>query len=612
MSFKTENRKLSNIFEGQKTYYVPRYQRKYVWTKTNWSELLADIKFTISEGNNEMNWSHFLGTIVLNKKNTHTLGIEEFEIIDGQQRLTTTFVIFIAICARLQILGEDEHQALAKNIINTYIQVTKLNGEKQYKFVNELYKPEFDIILQAALDKTHVIDNSPIKDLYNYYCYEFSNYDFNMIKKFFEKLLSISIVEIISEEDEEIYNIFEVLNARGQKLKQLELLKNRIMKYITPRDTDVIDKAKQDWLIIEENLINIPDTDVFLHHFVKCYIKKQPENKSSVYKLIKENIKIEDIKTLLENLKKYSDSYKIISSKNNENHYIKYFDIKRNQQIRCVLAALHQKLLLDFNDTELYNNVLKQLRNYFFIFNLTKQTSNKIDSIITEYAYKIYNSIELVELKIQISAMFYMLNNYISSISSLDEYLLTNPTLKYSNNSKSGFTRNAKFIRYVLYEIYRQSETDTQINYEELTIEHIYSDSGDEETSCISNLTLLTKDLNESLKNKSPKEKLEKIKEASTIEENKQLIHFLKDDKFNLEERTTWFSERILSGNLSFNPNILNFSKADVERYNKTFELIKNDAALVKLLKKYGKKFEDKIRMDPNLTEEYSRFIALI
>lgn len=62
---------------------------------------------------------------------------------------------------------------------------------------------------------------------------------------FQEKLLSINVVEIISTQEEEIYNIFEVLNARGKKLKQMELLKNHVMKYIQPRTTDVVDKAKK-------------------------------------------------------------------------------------------------------------------------------------------------------------------------------------------------------------------------------------------------------------------------------------------------------------------------------------------------------------------------------
>lgn len=67
MAFKTENRKISNIFEGQKIYTVPRYQRNYIWDKVNWNQLVEDIKFTL-EQENDQRWSHFLGAIVLNKK----------------------------------------------------------------------------------------------------------------------------------------------------------------------------------------------------------------------------------------------------------------------------------------------------------------------------------------------------------------------------------------------------------------------------------------------------------------------------------------------------------------------------------------------------------------
>lgn len=608
MSFKTENRKVSDLFEGQKIYYVPRYQRNYVWDITNWSELLADIKFTISESNTTINWSHFLGTIVLNKKDSNGLGNTEFEIIDGQQRLTTLFVILISICARLQALGEKNY---AENIINTYIQVTRLDGNKQYKFVNDLLKPEFDKILQSTIDNTSVNDDSVILTLFNYYKTEFYDYDFDMLKTFTKKLLSINIVEIISAEDEEIYNIFEVLNARGQKLKQLELLKNRVMKYITPRENDVIDKTKKEWLDLENNLADITDTDVFLHHFVKCYIKKQADNKDSVYKLIKESVKIDEIGSLLNNLVEYASSYKVIYSKNNENHYIKYFDIKRNQQIRSILAALHKKLIVEFKDNSLFEKTLKELRNYFLLFNLTKQTSNKIDSIITDFAYKIYNADEKMELKICISAMFYTLNKHIANITNLDEYLSTNSTLKYSNKKQSGFTRNAKFVKYLLFEIYMQTESDTQINYEHLTIEHIYSDKGDEKTSSISNLTLLNKDFNEQLGDKSPKEKVDLIQKNSTIEENKKLCNFLNGDNFDLDKRLKWFSNKITSGDLSFKPNFLQITDTQVNEYFKNYEIVKENEILLCLLKKHGAKFEEKLKLDPNKKDLYAHYKKL-
>ena len=297
-------------------------------------------------------------------------------------------------------------------------------------------------------------NNSIIKKLYTYYCDEFADYNFEMIKVFLNKLLSINIVEIISEEDEEIYNIYEVLNARGQKLKQVELLKNRVMKYILPRETDIIDKVKSDWVRIEENLGDIKDTDVFLHHFAKCYIKKKLENKDNVYKAIKESIKLEHISLLLKNLKEYSESYKLISTKNNDNHYMKYFNIKGNQQIRSILAALHKKILKDFDNEQLYNITLKEIRNFFFIYNLTSQTSNKIDNTISEFAYKIYHTETIVELKIIISEMFYVLNKYIPKKIDFSNYLEGSLNLKYSTKKESSFKKmlnwlNMCYMKYI-------------------------------------------------------------------------------------------------------------------------------------------------------------------
>ena len=66
MSFVTENRKIANIFQRSAIYFVPRYQRDYVWKEVNWKELWLDLQFTIENGD-KIPWSHFLGTIVLNE-----------------------------------------------------------------------------------------------------------------------------------------------------------------------------------------------------------------------------------------------------------------------------------------------------------------------------------------------------------------------------------------------------------------------------------------------------------------------------------------------------------------------------------------------------------------
>ena len=605
MAFKTENRKISNIFEGQKIYTVPRYQRNYIWDKNNWSELLEDIEFTLGQ-ENKMQWSHFLGAIVLSFRGSN-FGIEEYEIIDGQQRITTIFILFLAIISKLKESKEVEQ---ASYIYDTYIKVRKFNGTIGFKFENPELNQDIENIYQAINDDEKIEGKNKIIQLFSFFKEKLEKYSSEEIKKFLASLLSINIVEIISEEDEEIYNIFEVLNARGQKLKQIELLKNRVMKYVTPKENDVIDKAKTKWRKIEENLNISSDIDTPLYHFIKCYIKKKAENKDSVYKLIKNEIRISNIGKLLDDLLEFSQSYNEIL-KDDNNTYIKYFNIKRNQQIRTLIAALHIKLYKIHGLNDKYNEILKELRNIFFIFNLTKQTSNKTDKLITNFSYRIYHTETLNELKIIITELLLKLNEMIS-YNNIEQYLVTNQTLKYSNKKDSTYNRNSSLIKYVLGEIYKNNHKDTYLNLENMTIEHLRSDNGSDETSQISNLTLVTRELNEYLGNKPLTEKIEILKKNSSIIENQELEKFIKNREFSYEERLKWFAFKISNEIFKVNVNVFNIKKSEVERFNTLSEILKNDNELLKILKQTGTEFEKKIENDPKMIEIKNNFKRIV
>lgn len=596
MAFETENRKISNIFEGQKIYTVPRYQRNYIWDENNWSELLEDIEFTLGQ-ENKMQWSHFLGAIVLSFKDSN-FGIEKYEIIDGQQRITTIFILFLAILSKLKESNELEQ---ATYIYDTYIKVRKFDGTIGFKFENPELDEDIKHIYQAISDGNNIEGKTKIIQLFIFFKEKLEKYTPEDIKNFLQKLLFINIVEIISKEDEEIYNIFEVLNARGQKLKQIELLKNRVMKYITPKESDIIDKAKETWRKVENNLSITNDIDTPLYHFTKCYIKKKAENKDSVYKLIKNEIRIENIRKLLDDLLEFSQSYKEIL-RDDTNIYVKYFNIKRNQQIRTLITALHIKLYKNYTLHDKYNETLRELRNIFFIFNLTKQTSNKTDKLITNFSYRIYNTETLNELKIVITELLLKLNEMIS-YNNIEQYLITNQTLKYSNKKDSTYSRNSSLIKYILGEIYRKNNKDTYINLDNMTIEHLKSDTGSDETSQISNLTLVTREVNENLGNKPVVEKIRILKNNSNIVENQELEQFIKNGEFSYEDRLKWFALKISTEVFKVNVNIFNINKEEVERFNTLLDLLKNEEKLLNVLKETGIDFEKKIENDPKMLE---------
>ena len=89
--------RVADLFEGKKQYRTPRYQRGYVWRETNWKALWEDIKkiqrqLEIGEEEKE----HFTGTIVTQSDENRS-ALDRYEIIDGQQRLTTFQIIFCVI-----------------------------------------------------------------------------------------------------------------------------------------------------------------------------------------------------------------------------------------------------------------------------------------------------------------------------------------------------------------------------------------------------------------------------------------------------------------------------------------------------------------------------------
>ena len=139
MAFTTENRNVSDIFQRSAKYKVPRYQRDYVWNRVNWKELWNDLTFTIKSIGQGIPWSHFLGTIVLNKSERKQKNLEIYEVIDGQQRLTTIYVLLIVLFKNFNRINSDSARQRAKYIYETYL--TSLNNEAERELVidNENY-----------------------------------------------------------------------------------------------------------------------------------------------------------------------------------------------------------------------------------------------------------------------------------------------------------------------------------------------------------------------------------------------------------------------------------------------------------------------------------------
>lgn len=530
MSFDATEKSIENLFDNSNIYQIPRNQRKYVWNETNWNELFSDIEYFV-KNNDNLNWSHFLGAIVLNKVNNKT-----FEIIDGQQRITTIYILMLALYSRMLEIFSESEIGKANKLLITYIYSSDSDGKNQLILDNPDYDKDLRELVHCVIHKEKYSKTNYFSHVYKWFINRIQNFDSKTIQEFYNCLTQATIIEIISNSNEEIYNIFEVLNARGQKLQQFELLKNHILRYLQPKNKDIIDNAKNKWDQIISNLKD-EDPDDFLNTFVRVYISKETKNKDGIYQLIKEEIDIADLPKLLDDLVEYSHIYMDITNSKDRNY--KYFKIKKNKQIISLLSSIQFLYKQDIIKEKIKDTAFLNLRNFFFLFNILEKTSNSTHHKIKEAAFNVYHCKESNKFKDIMANLFLELNEKLGKWTrkNVKEKIRNSNSLKYTNKGNRNIG-NKKLIKYILEEYANYYQTDLPIDDALLTIEHLIPDSKTNQiTWNIENLTLTDQNINnKKLKNKSITEKCEILKN-SNLKVNNELIQYVNDGNFNYDKR---------------------------------------------------------------------------
>lgn len=515
MAFSPEFTYIEKLLNDKVIYTIPKYQRKYVWDKVNIIQLLDDI----DDSSATEDESHFLGNLVLTKEKD-----SEYKIIDGQQRMTTLeIIIFVLIYLNAVEYLNNDNKQIINNIeyLSDFISTKKgLNGIKQkLEIFDQAYKNICEFCITIAdndseeklsdyIKKTiENIDLLEEKELHNRNAYitafniikdylstKNTNNLYEYITTFQTKLLKTRIVKMDCFDELEAYTIFEILNARGERLKQIELLKSYIFKNY--KEGKTIDKVKQKWENIENNLDGI-DTDVFLMHFLRSYYGSKV-NKNSTYDYIKKHENKNNLKSFFSSLVEYSKVYNSIVNADANNKYEKmalnYFKIKGNQQLRPLLTSLKIKINANIIEQNQYNKLLEYLLKYFIGYNLISGYSNKIDDKIINATNKIYSSTNQHEIECEIYSLLLKSYEYYPTKAEIKEKLIS---IKYSNKYKKG-NINSELLLFLFDMILAIDK-----NNQEYNIEHIIPDSKqDEKVWRLGNLIPTPKQFNTKLKDK--------------------------------------------------------------------------------------------------------------
>jgi uncharacterized protein with ParB-like and HNH nuclease domain len=291
---KASETKFQPIIEGTKQYVVPLFQRSYSWDKKEWDLLWEDI---IDLCENEELKNHFIGSIVTMPTSSVPEGVSKYLLIDGQQRLTTIFIILTLLRNKARSQGKDD---IATEIEHTMLVNPFKKGDDYFK----LLPTQVDREAFKAL-----VNNMPYSEEHGMFkCYKYFERKINQqddIIKINKVLTSrFSVVSIVLDYDDNPHLVFESLNAKGRQLTQADLIRNYFfMRIHVDRQQEMYDLY---WKPMEDGL-GSGITEYIRHYMMRegNFVKQ-----SDVYFTLKDRIERENTIEALSRLAKFAEYYK--------------------------------------------------------------------------------------------------------------------------------------------------------------------------------------------------------------------------------------------------------------------------------------------------------------
>jgi len=261
-------------------FVVPSYQRRYAWGYHQYLALYEDIDML------KENDGHLFGMIILHT-NYHTGGLNQPELVDGQQRMTTLVILLKAFEDAYRTKGKAERA----DEIMKMLMCQGLDEQRKPKIkLGDLDNKDIEKLLLH--NDTENISNENILNAYKDYFKKLSALDIEKINRFFFKLTNIAvIIRLDVGMAQDAYKLFETINNRGLKLTPTDIIKNFLLGHAAKINQETtLDKVKELWSEIIINLDDI-DTDDFLRHFICSQLHRKVTMSMLVYEFKKYYLK---------------------------------------------------------------------------------------------------------------------------------------------------------------------------------------------------------------------------------------------------------------------------------------------------------------------------------
>lgn len=391
---------------------IPVFQRPYSWTSDEINELFNDV---IGYFNNKPDEEMFIGTVYLSLNKQIKTSISQYDIIDGQQRITTLSLTLLMLYHNAKLLGVGNDRSvisieeylwkitdgrtpnreeplicsggIEKKVVKYIFDQVFINSGKS-NLINIIEDYTFENKLEERVISNLKCINKNINE--KILCYEEKERNVDNLLRYIDFIINnLKFIAITVDKNDikRLFEIFESINSKGKQLDQIDLIKSYIFQNIDGNDYNLY---LEKWgYLIKETEDQLED---YMYIFVKAFIRYYKVNISAKYfrtmdndlmKFYAKNNISDAFKAFLDDMVAKVTYYKKLVDK--KEFIINNIKFKFYATCMNLLEYEHPKALLfrtycDFGENEIDKTDITEVMKNSFIYMFTFQTLSNRDS----------------------------------------------------------------------------------------------------------------------------------------------------------------------------------------------------------------------------------------
>lgn len=210
---------------------IPPYQRVYSWMPRQCYELWLDIMRAARDERD-----HFSGIVIMTREADAGVGIERLSVVDGQQRLTTTTLLLVALAQYIDSLGPDQKDLPPSSFIRDEL----LHGsEGENRFRKLTLSRGDDATIEAAIGGADYPDN-PSKHIvqnHSFFLEQMDQPDFDPVA-LWQGLGKLTVIACFENNPDYAQEVFESANSKGLPLTLADMVRNYLLLEESPDEQE--------------------------------------------------------------------------------------------------------------------------------------------------------------------------------------------------------------------------------------------------------------------------------------------------------------------------------------------------------------------------------------